>query len=79
MELEKLLKSIGSTEESSFSEICQGLGDDCPAWGDREAWGELFGLLSRAERQGLIEVTRINGKIDGAILTEEGVARLKKA
>lgn len=78
MELTTLLKAIGSTEESSFNEICQGLGDDCPEKGDSKAWSELFSAISRAERQDLIEVSRVSGKIDGAILTDSGTAMLKK-
>lgn len=70
----KVLKCIGSTESSSFNEICQGLGDDCPE--HRSEWGQLFRLLETAEKDGLIEIDRAsNGRIDSAILTEAGLIR----
>lgn len=78
MKLNTLLKSIGSTEESSFNEICQALGDDCPEKGDSVAWGELFRLIDSAEKSGLIEVSRTNRRTDSAILTEAGAARVKE-
>ena len=75
MTIDSLLQCIGSTEESSFGEVCQALGDDKPA--DRSEWGAFFRSVEDLERQGLIEVSRVNGKIDSMILTEAGAARVR--
>jgi len=71
MELDVLLLCIGSTEPSSFNEILQALGDDKPEWRD------LFRALDEAERKDLIEIDRVNGKIDSVILTEAGAAHVR--
>lgn len=76
MKLKDLLGAIGSTEESSFSEICQGLGDKCPE--NREEWGQFFRWIKEAEEEDLIVVSKTNGKIDSAILTDLGKAELNK-
>lgn len=77
MHLETLLGAIGSQEESSFSEICQALGDERPAKGDKAEWRDFFDLLRKAENQGLIEQFKNSvGNFEGAILTEAGVAHL---
>lgn len=77
MKLDTLLKAIGSTEESSFSEICRSLGDDCPERGDKEEWSEFFQLIDQAENNKLIDVSWTEGRLDGAILTEAGVTRVR--
>lgn len=66
------LNCIGSTEETTFGELCQALGDDCPEKGDRQGWASLFKTIKDAERAGLIEVSRSEGGIDGIILTPDG-------
>lgn len=76
MKVGTLLSSIGSTEPSTFGEICQALGDDKPS--DRGEWREFFGLVDAAEKEGLIEVDKSDGKIESIILTEAGVAKLKE-
>lgn len=65
-----LLGHIGSTEETTFNELCRALGDDCPR--EKSGWRELFQRINDLERQCYIEVSRLNGKIDGIILTESG-------
>ncbi len=65
-----LLSHIGSTEETTFNELCRALGDDCPR--EKSEWRELFARINDLERQLYVEVTRLNGKIDGMILTESG-------
>ena len=70
----KLLSAIGSTEPSTFNEICQGLGDYCPA--DKQEWREFFHELRSAEKEGLVTVERTGDTIDSVMLTESGVAYL---
>lgn len=65
-----LLGHIGSTEETTFNELCRALGDDCPR--EKSEWRELFNRINDLERQCYIEVSRLGGKIDGIILTEAG-------
>jgi hypothetical protein len=77
MEQEVILSAIGSTEASTFSEFCRALKDDCPEKGDTAGWRELFGSLEWAEHQGLIEIDRVNRKIDSLILTEKGAALVR--
>lgn len=66
----ELLGHIGSTEETTFNELCRALGDDCPR--EKSEWRELFQRINDLERQSYIEVSRLSGKIDGIILTEAG-------
>lgn len=78
MDLETLLAAIGSQEESTFREICNALGDDCPERGDNVAWGEFFHLIRKARNAGLIETSEgPTGQFEAAILTESGVAKLR--
>lgn len=80
MGLDELLKAIGSQEESSFGEICNALGSDCPERGDRDAWREFFSLIRKAKGAGLIDTFEdSNGKFEAAILTEAGVAKVRGA
>lgn len=74
-----LLSSIGSTEPSTFNEMCHGLEGDCPEKGDSAAWGELFETIRGAETLGLIKVDRVGGRIDSLILTPTGVERLRES
>lgn len=78
MKRQQLLEAIGSTEPSSFNEVCRALGDNCPEKGDKMEWAALFSGLDEAERDGLVDVGRMNGKIETVILTESGVAALKQ-
>ena len=75
--MKTLLAAIGSTEESSFGEMCNALGDDCPDKGDKTAWHTLFNMINIAEEEELVEVHRNGTKIDGLILTEAGITELK--
>lgn len=72
---DKVLMCIGSTEETSFSEFCQALAGDCPE--GKDEWREMFQQLRRLESGGLIEVSKLDGKIDGMILTEAGASRIR--
>jgi hypothetical protein len=74
-----ILKAISSTEESAFYEFLRGLGSEAPERGDRTAFFQLFRQLDKLENDGLIEISRNGEKIDGMILTESGVARVKAA
>jgi hypothetical protein len=66
----KFLELIGSTEETTFNELCSALGDDCPQ--DKAAWRELFQRIERLEREGYLGVVRAHGKIEGLLLSETG-------
>lgn len=70
-----ILAAIASTSETSFSEFCQALGDDCPD--GKDEWREMFARLRRLENEGLIEVSKLDGKIDGLILSEAGANRIR--
>lgn len=76
MKIGTLLASIGSTEASTFGEICEALGGDCPS--DREEWRDFFGLVKVAENVGFIKVERDSGKISSAILLEAGVSKIRE-
>ena len=78
MDIKTVLEATPSTEPSSFNEFCRALGSDCPERGERDDWAELFDCIKAAENLDLIEVERVNGKIDTLILTEAGVARIKE-
>ena len=69
------LSLIGSTEETSFSELCAALGEDCPR--DKDGWRELFNQIRRLEQSEHIGVIRTAGKIDGIILTESGASLIR--
>jgi hypothetical protein len=75
MDDDKVLAAIGSTEETSFNEFCQALADGCPD--GRDEWREMFARLRRLENEGLIEVSKLDGKIDGLILSEAGANRIR--
>jgi hypothetical protein len=67
-----VLAAIGFTETSDFNDVCRGLGADVPT--ERGEWREFFTILEGAERQGLVEIERVEGKIDTVQLTEAGAA-----
>lgn len=71
----EFLSLIGSTEETTFNELCSALGDDCPD--NKYAWRDLFAHIRDLERQSYIEVTRTQGKIDGIQLTESGASLIR--
>lgn len=75
MDDDKMLSAIASTEETSFSEFCHALGSDCPE--GRDEWREMFQTLRRLESKGLIKVSKLDGKIDGLILSEAGANRIR--
>jgi hypothetical protein len=79
MDMKTLLGAIGSQEESTFSEICDALGDDRPAKGDRAAWREFFQLIDEADKKGFINAIKLHGNFEGAILTADGVAELRRS
>lgn len=70
------LSLIGSTEETTFNELCSALGDDCPH--DKSEWRELFQRVERFEREGYVGVIRENGRIEGLILSESGAALIRE-
>lgn len=78
MDEETILAAIGSQEPSTFNEFLRALGDDCPERGDKDGWRELFAALEYSERSGLVEIERVQRKIDSLILTEAGAARVRE-
>lgn len=72
MDKDRLLDCVGSTEPSTFSEFLRALEDDCPEKGDKPAWAKLFSLIEECERDGLLVVERVKGKVDSLQLTPEG-------
>ena len=64
------LSLIGSTESTSFGELCSAMGDDCPS--EKSEWRALFQRIRDLERESYIEVSRTAGKIDSLLLTEAG-------
>ena len=69
------LALIGSTEETTFNELCSALGGDCPD--NKDEWRQLFAQIRDLERQSYVEVTRTAGKIDGLMLTDSGAALIR--
>lgn len=76
MDEETILAAIGSTEETTFSEFCNALAGDCPE--GKDEWREMFSTLRQLERDGWIEVSKTDGKIDGLILSEAGANRIRE-
>lgn len=72
-----LLRAIGSTEATTFRELCAALKENKP--NEKREWRELFIAIEHAEASGLIEVERTNGKIDVLILTPEGADKVREA
>jgi len=70
------LALIGSTEETSFNELCSALGDDCPH--EKSEWRDLFMKIERMERDGYIEVSRLNGRLEGLMLSESGASLIRE-
>lgn len=79
MNILTVLNAVSSTEASTFSEFCRGLGGDCPERGDKEAWADLFDTVNAAETLNLVEVERSNGRIETLILTDTGAERVREA
>lgn len=76
-EISEILRACPSTEPASFYEFLRGL-RDIPAKGDKEAWAELFDEVRAVENMGLIEVEYNGRLIESIMLTEAGVAKVKK-
>lgn len=72
-----VLKAIGATEASDFSEFCRGMRNECPAKGDTTGWRELFSLLSDCEREKLVTVERNGRIIESLQLTEADAALVR--
>lgn len=77
MTTDDILAAISSTSISDFGEFCSGLGADRPEAGDRAGWREVFTLLGDCERDGLVEVERVDGKIETLILTPAGAGKVR--
>jgi len=75
MDTDTVLAAASSAEPSDFNELCRGLGGDCPQ--DRAEWATLFRTIEECERNGLMEVSRLDGRIDTVILTEAGAAQVR--
>jgi hypothetical protein len=78
IDVDAVLAAIGFKEASDFSEFCRGLGDDCPAAGDKKKWHAVWRALDEAVELGLCEVHRVKGRFDTAQLTEEGANRIRE-
>lgn len=74
---DEILRACPSTEPASFYEFLRGL-QDIPAKGDKEAWAELFDEVRAVENMGLIEVEYNGRLIESLMLTQAGIAQLKK-
>lgn len=74
--IDEILKACPSTEPATFYEFLSEL-DDVPEKGDKPEWAALFRAIEKAERAGLIQVQRDDGKIDLLMLTPEGAERVK--
>lgn len=72
---EIVLSAIGSTEPSSFNELCSGLDRHCPE--ERSEWAQLFKIIKKLETAKLVEVTRDGRDIEGLQLTEAGANRIR--
>lgn len=71
-----VLQAIGSTEASSFSEFCRGLpSEDMPQ--NKAEWHSLFLRLDALGKDGFIEITKMQGKIESMILTKVGADRVR--
>lgn len=77
MTTDDILAAIPGTASADFGEFCGGLGADRPEAGDRAGWREVFTLLGECERNGLVEVERVDGKIESLILTAAGAAQAR--
>jgi len=75
----RLLTTISSTEPISFRDLCFDLGDDRPEKGDNAGWRELFESIEALEQCALVEVSRLNGRIDSLQLTDLGAERAREA
>lgn len=82
--LTTLLVTIPSTDEVSFRELMNMLGDSKPEKGDKKGWADVFTTLRTMEKDGLVEISwspegngRGGSAIDSLILTEAGAARAK--
>lgn len=79
VDIDTVLAAVGATECSDFNDLCRGLGSNRPQ--ERGEWADLFRTIEQAERDGLVEVSRIEvdgqKRIDTLILTEEGANRVR--
>ena len=78
-ETTRILINISSEEPSSLNEVLRGLGDDAPERGDKGAWYVFFRQIESLEELGLVEVTRLNGRIETLVLTSLGSERAREA
>lgn len=75
--LDRLLECVGSTEATTFKELCDALGDDCPRTGNTPEWAELFRAVHEAEDQQLVDTEWKNGKLAAIQLTMTGADRVR--
>lgn len=68
----KLLKVIGYTEPTDFSELCTGLGSFRPC--SSPEWAKLFQAVDDMEEEGLVETDKSGRNLESIQLTEEGAA-----
>lgn len=74
----EILSAIPSTEPADFREFLRGL-PEVPS--DRAQWADLLRAISHLQSIGLIEVERsdLNGNIESLLLTNAGVATVRRA
>jgi hypothetical protein len=77
VEVDRILAAISSTRPSTFNEFCAALKRDCPAKEDKSGWRDLFEKLKQAEADGLVYLTRDEGRIETLILSEWGGALIR--
>lgn len=81
IDVDTVLAAIPSAAPGDFNDLCRGLGADRP--GERSEWAALFRLLDDCERDGLVEIERIENpetkrmQIDSLQLTDAGADRVR--
>jgi hypothetical protein len=78
IDIDVVLSALSSIEPSDFSEFCRGLGDHCPAAGDKKGWHAVWRALDEAVEMKLCRLKRSRGRFVCAQLTEEGANRIRQ-
>lgn len=78
-ETTRILINISSEEPSSLNEVLRGLGDDAPERGQKQEWYVFFRQIEALEELGLVEVARLNNRVETLQLTDIGTERAREA
>lgn len=76
----QILSVIGSTEPSTFNELCNGLRrlNICPEKGDKTGWGTLFRKLGEYKAEGLVIVEMDGRNMKSFQLTKVGADKVRE-